>query len=115
MAKVTRQGDVSATPGTTPFTGANSGAWTAGTISETAYDKVVSGGANAISQAECTFNFSGANASGTAVTGSETVTLSAKSTKLQQGAAGVLVAGDSATGTFGNTLTASSGPKLGTA
>jgi hypothetical protein len=115
MAKVTRQGDVSATPGTTPFSGAQSGTWTAGTISETAYDKVVSGGAKAISQAQCTFSFTGANSSGATVTGSETVTLSAGATKLQKGAAGVIVDGDSATGTYGNKLTASGGPKLGTA
>ena len=114
MAKVARQGGVSATPGTTPFTGANSGTWTAGPISDKPYDKVVSGGAKAISEAQCTFNFSGVNASGATVTGSETVTLSAKQTKLQKGAAGVLVDGDSATGTYGNKLTASGGPKLGT-
>jgi hypothetical protein len=114
VANVARQGDVSATPGTTPFTGATSGTWTAGTIGDTPYDKVVSGGAKAISEARCTFSFSGANASGSPVTGSETVTLSAKQTKLQKGASGVLVDGDSATGTFGNTLTALGGPKLGT-
>ena len=96
------------------FTGATSGTWTAGQISDTPYDKIVSGGAKAISEAQCTFNFSGANASGAPVTGSETVTLSARATKLQQGAAGVLVEGDSASGTFGNKLTASGGPKLGT-
>jgi hypothetical protein len=115
VAKVARQGDVSATPGTAPYTGATSGAWTAGTISDTPYDKIVSGGKKAISEAQCTFSFSGVNdGSGATVTGSETVTLSAKQTKLQKGAAGVIVDGDSATGTYGNKLTASGGPKLGT-
>ena len=105
---------MSATPGTAPFTGADTGAWTAGTISFTSYDKLLSGGRKAISQAECTFSFTGQSSSGATVTGSETVTLSAQATKVQKGAAGVIVDGDSATGSFGNTLTAASSGKLGT-
>ena len=112
LKSVAREGDVSATPGTKPFTGADSGAWAAGAVTYTSYDKVVSGGARSISQAECTFNFSGASSSGATVTGTETVTLSAQPTKLQKGASSVIVDGDSATGTFGNKLTASGGEKL---
>jgi hypothetical protein len=111
---VAREGDVSATPGTTPYTGAAKGEWTAGTVTYTSYEKVVSGGAKAISKAECTFSFSGSTSGGSAVSGTETVTLEAQPTKLQKSDAGVIVDGDSATGTFGNTLTASSGEKLET-
>ncbi len=105
---------MSATPGTTPYTGAQSGAWTAGAITYSPYDKIVSGGRKAISRAECTFAFSGANASGTTVTGTETVTLAAQATTLQKQASGVVVDGDSTTSSFGNTLQASSSEKLGT-
>jgi hypothetical protein len=108
-------GDVSATPGTTPYTGADSGAWTAGPISYTSYVKVASGGAKAISEARCTFSFSGANSSsGATITGTETVTLRAGPTKLQKGEAGVIVDGDSETGSFGNKLSAASGEPLKT-
>jgi len=111
---VARFGDVFPTPGATPFTGAQSGTWTAGAVAYTSYEKLVSGGANVISEARCTFNFTGANSSGATVTGTETVVLSAESTKLQRGASNVILDGDSATGEFGNTLAASSGAKLET-
>jgi len=113
--KGAREGDVSATVGTTPFTGADKGTWTAGPITYTTYDRLTSNGTKAISEAECTFSFAGTNSSGATVTGTETVTLSARPTKLQKGASGVLVNGDSASGDYENTLTASASQKLGTA
>lgn len=103
--------EVIATPGTAPFTGAESGTWTAGPVSYRSYGSLTVGGINVIYEASCTFNFSGASSSGAAVIGSETVTLTAGSTLLQKNESGVLVNGDSATGTYGNELKVqSSGP-----
>jgi hypothetical protein len=98
-------GDVVATVGTTPFTGADLGTWTAGAVSVQFYNHLTSGGTTVIHQAECTFNFSGTNSgTGATITGSETVTLTAGATVLQRGQSGVLVQGDVAIGTFGNKL-----------
>ncbi len=105
------EGDVTATPGTTPFTGADSGTWTAGTVTYLSYAKLTVNGIKVIWQAQCAFTFSGASSSGTAVTGAETVTLTANTTILQKGISNVLVNGDTATGNYGNELKAqSSGP-----
>lgn len=112
---VAGEGDVSATPGNMPFTGAQSGTWTAGSVSVTAHPDLQVGGAAAISQASCVFSFTGANSSGTAVTGQETVTLAAGATKLHDDQTSVLVDGDEAVGMFGNKLLASSARKLKTA
>ena len=100
--------DVSATPGTSPFTGADSGTWTAGPVTVTTYPTLRAGDAEVAFKAICTFQFSGKSGQ-TPVTGSETVTLSAASSaKLQKGKNGVLLDGDVAEGAFGNKLTASS-------
>ena len=112
MASVAREGDVTPTVGATPYTGAQQGTWTAKAVSYTAYAKLVAGGARAISQAQCEFDFAGTNSSGGAVTGSETLTLSARATTLQHGAAGVILDGDSTASSYGNTLTAGSAAKL---
>jgi hypothetical protein len=108
VASVATEGDVTATTGEVMYTGATTGTWTAGVISYTSYGKLQSGSARTISNAQCTFTFSGD------VLGSETLTLRAGSTKLQLGLSGVIVDGDSVIGTFGNRLVASSARALKT-
>lgn len=104
--RVARVGDVSATPGTLPFTGAKTGTWTPGPVSYTSYTALRAAGAAAISEARCLFDFKGTTEGGSPVTGAETVVLRAGPTTLQRGAAGVVLHGDSATGQFGNRLAA---------
>lgn len=88
-------GDVTATPGSiTTVKDAQSGKWTAGTISYKTYPKLKVNGKPVIHEASCTFTFSGTNSSGATVTGSETVKLSAGTAKLQKGADKVLKDGD---------------------
>ena len=115
MAKsVATIGDVLATPGTTPFTGAEAGVWTPGPVSHTSYAQLRSSGVPAISEATCIFSFAGTAKGGAAVAGSETVVLRAGPTVLQRGSSGVIVHGDSATGEFGNRLAAASAEPLRT-
>jgi hypothetical protein len=109
------EGDVSATPGNTPYTGAESGSWTAGTITYQGYDPLTIGGTRVVREASCTFSFSGASSSGATITGTETVTLSASATKLQGGSSNLLVDGDSEVGSYGNELLVQTGAKLQTA
>lgn len=104
-------GNVTATAGTTPYTGADSGTWTPGQVKYTTRPKVKAGGVAAISQAECTFSFSGKSGN-TVVNGSEKVVLTAGQTKVQKGAGGVLLSGDSKTSAYGNKLEATSSAKL---
>ena len=92
------KGDVSATAGTSPYTGAQTGTWTAGQVTETSYANLKVGGKEVLWKAECTFSFSGANSSGTTVTGTEKVTLTATTKLLMKGEHSVLVDGDSKTG-----------------
>ncbi len=101
---VAGEGEVVATPGSTPFTGAETGVWTAGPIAVQSYSKLTIGGKPVIHQAQCTFNFSGQSSSGASIVGSETVQLKAGQTLLQKTQGGVLVNGDTATGQFGNKL-----------
>jgi hypothetical protein len=109
-------GEVVATPGTTPFTGANpGGSWTAGSISMQTYGKLTIGDQPVMHGASCTFSFSGTTGTGAPISGSEVVTLTAGTTVLQKGQSGVLVQGNSATGTFGNTLAVQTARKLTTA
>src|SRR5688500_13021295 len=70
------QGDVIATPGTGLPTGADSGTWTAGPVNYQTYAKLKAGG-NVANQSSCTFTFAGVNSSGSPVSSSSTVTLSA--------------------------------------
>jgi hypothetical protein len=108
------QADVIATPGTMPFTGAQSGTWTAGPTTVTPHPHIQVGGAPVISGAACVFSFAGVNSGGTAVTGQENVALQAGATKLRDGSATLLVNGDQATGAFGNMLQVTSAHKLAT-
>ena len=111
--------DVQATAGSTPFTGADSGTWTAGPVTCSFYDQLKIGGSKVIYKAECKFTFTGTSPAPakSPITGTETVTLEAQSTKLQGGLSKVLVDGDSATGTgnFGNKLQINASHKLATA
>jgi hypothetical protein len=113
---VAAKDDVSATPGTVPFTGADQGTWTAGEINAPGHPELQMGGA-VISEASCVFSFQGSNSgTGAAVTGQETVTLTSGTTKLHVGQVSVLVDGDETTGDggFGNKLTVTSTRKLAT-
>lgn len=112
--QVAVEGDVQATAGTTPFTGAASGTWTAGSVTCSSYDQLKIGGSKVIYKAECKFTFNGTSSAPASITGDETVTLEAKSTKLQGGLSKVLVNGDSVTGNFGNKLQINASHKLST-
>jgi hypothetical protein len=109
---VAGDGDVSATAGTTPFTGAQGGTWTAGPVQLKTYAKLKAGGMPVVHQAECTFSFSGNNASGATVAGTSTVTLTKPGRLLQKGQQSVLADGDSATDSFGNKLAVTSTRRL---
>jgi hypothetical protein len=98
------EGQVTATPGAMPFTGAESGVWTAGSVNYESYDALKMDGAKVIHGASCRFSFSGQSSSGATVTGSETVTLEAGRTIVQKDSSGALLSGDSATGSYGNKL-----------
>lgn len=106
-------GDVTATPSTvvSPNAAGGTGTWQAGTVSYTSYPrlKVES---EVIWKARCTFSFSGSTPSGTAVTDSETVTLTAGTTKLMKAKHGVLVDGDAERGAKGNRLEVHAGGTL---
>lgn len=105
-------GDVTATPGTVFYTGADSGTWTAGTITYESYDKLTVT-KKVIYKAICKFSFAGANSgTGATITGEETVTLEATPTLLQKGATSVLRDGDSQVGEFGNKLEVLTNNKL---
>jgi hypothetical protein len=104
-------------PGTTPFTGAASGTWTAGPVTVVSYAKLTTGSQPIISSVSCTFAFSGLAANGTTpVAGFEPVILSAAAlgtTKLQGETQQVLRDGDqSNTSLYGNTISISSSEKL---
>ena len=114
MKPVAREGDASAAAGKTPYTGATSGTWTPGSVTETTADRASSDGAKVVTQAKCSFSFSGTNGT-SAVTGSSTVTLSPGSLLLSIDGATPLVDGDSAKDSFGNTVSVSSSAILRTA
>ena len=105
---VAGEGDVTASPGSIPFTGAEpGGTWTAGPVTVLTYPRLRAGGAQVAFQAVCTFQFTGKSGP-TPITGSETVTLTPGDSKLQKGQNGVLLDGDEAEGAFGNKVTAAS-------
>lgn len=118
--QVVIDGEVSATPGTTPLKPADKGLWSAGPVTTTPYQKLLAGGRgkNTISQAKCTFTFAGTDSksNNAPVSGTEVVTLVAKQTKLTSGGS-VLVSGDEEQGQHGNKLhaKASERQKLATA
>jgi hypothetical protein len=95
------EGDVTATAGTAPFTGAESGTWTAGAVSVTTYDDLVVGTRKVVWKATCTFSFTGAT------------------TLLNKSRTSVLVDGDAQTGgdaapTFDNRLSVAASGALRT-
>lgn len=97
-------GEVVATPGSIPFTRAESGIWTAGVIRYRNYDQLKVNHAKVIYEAECNFSFSGQSSSGATVTGQETVALAASTTILQKNVSNVLVNDDTQTCDFSNKL-----------
>jgi len=98
-------GEVTATPGTSMYSGATGGSWTAGAVTYTSHSKIRSGGKEVIYKAECTFTFSGTSGN-SPVSGTEKVTLQASKKKLSCSGNYVLVNGDSKQGTYGNKLEA---------
>lgn len=100
---VARAGDVTATVGQLPYSGATSGTWTAGTVATTTATLASSDGAAVVVGASCTFSFNGTNGQ-SPVTGTSTVTLSPGPRVLTIGGVAPLVDGDSQQDAYGNTL-----------
>ena len=111
MKPVARTGEVQPSVGEKLFTGADSGTWTAGTVTAEAAGSPPSSplrvGGEVIRSASCALSFTG-TAGSTTVTGTSTVSLTATGTVLTVGGAAVLRDGDTAKDDFDNTLTASS-------
>ncbi|WOP18902.1 hypothetical protein [Raineyella sp. LH-20] len=101
-SSVAREGDVTATVGQLPYSGATSGTWTAGTVASTTAS-ASSDGAAVVVGASCTFSFNGTNGQ-SPVTGTSTVTLSPGPRVLTIGGVAPLVDGDSQQDAYGNTL-----------
>jgi hypothetical protein len=110
---VARSGDVSAAAGTTPATGADSGTWTAGTLTLSTADLLSSDGRAVVVEAACTFSFTG-KAGNTAVTDSSTVELKPGSPALLVGGTHPLLDGDAEEDDYGNTVSVSSDAALRT-
>lgn len=106
--KVATKAAVRAEPSAVLLPPATSGTWTRqGEISVTSYAKLKIDGQAVVSEAKCTFAFSGTAPNGAAVTGSDVVSLSAAvlgKTKLQGGAQQVLRDGDRFKSPLGNAL-----------
>ncbi len=100
---VARDGDVSTTVGTTPFTGATSGTWTAGDLTVTTTGRARADGEEIVTAASCTFSFAGTNGQ-TPVSGTSVVALQPAARKLRFGTAFPLVDGETTSDTFGNTV-----------
>ncbi len=124
---VATKADVKTTPSTqTPYPPADplpaGGAWTAGPVTVTSYAKLTIGGQPAISEAKCTFSFTGTQTIPgppvvkKPVSGTDDVTLSAAAlgtTKVQGGEQQVLRDGDqSNTSPYGNVISISASEKL---
>jgi hypothetical protein len=114
MPAVAVAGDIVATAGSdTTFGGtADTGAWSAGQVTVVDYAKLTIGGQHpVVHEASCTFTFNGSKTAGgatTAVTGSSTVTLRASTTVLQKALSNVLLVGDEARDSFGNSVSVGS-------
>lgn len=107
------EGDMVTTPGSTPYPPADSGSWSATTVTYSTYANLKTNGKNVIYKAECKFIFSGIVSSiGVTVVGEDTVTLEANPKKLQSGQYNVLVDGDSKESSFGNKLEAKASNNL---
>lgn len=107
MAIVAKNGDVNATPGSTPFPPATAGNWVAGAVAYKSYPKLKIAGVEAVYEAECTFTFTGTAPpqAVAATTGKQsTVRLTATTTKLQNGIDNVLKHGDAKSDAYGNKL-----------
>jgi hypothetical protein len=112
-----KAGDIKATAGTTMYSPAVTGSWVAGPVQPvTGYAKLTTGGSQVVHEAKCTFSFTGTGPSpGNApVSGTSTVTLSGKTTKLQKGKSNVIHDGDSEQDSYGNKLEAQASGKLKT-
>lgn len=116
MASVARAGDVSATPGTTPVTG-STGAWSAGTISETTTSVFTSDRRAIVVEARCTFSYSGNTTStpSSPVSQTSTVTLRPHTRALKVGGSPPLVDGDREQDSYGNALSVGSDATWSTA
>ncbi|MEE8058706.1 MAG: hypothetical protein V3T17_12885 [Pseudomonadales bacterium] len=100
-------GNVIATPGTTPFSPADSGAWVAQPVQEIPYPKLKIGGKNALQKVICVFQFAGVqSASGAPVSGVETVILEPQKTAVKHSGQTMLLDGDKKDGQYGNKLQA---------
>src|SRR5687767_6357533 len=111
---VARAGDVAAATGSTYYSGADSGAWSAGALSSTTTSLVTSDGKQVVTKASCTFSFSG-KAGNSPVTGTSTVKLEPATRRLKVAGASPLVHGDSTKDSYGNTLSVESTATLRTA
>ena len=104
-------GDASATAGRGIPTTADSGTWTAGPLSQSAYPKVKVGGATVLHEVSCTFSFAGTKGN-SAVAASSTVTLRGAANKLEPGTAPPLRDGDAEQDSYGNRVSVSSSRKM---
>jgi hypothetical protein len=107
--------EITATAGTTFYSPAVKGSWTAGPVQPvTTYSKLKTGGTAVVHKAECTFSFSGTGPTPaeSPVATTKKVTLVGKTTLLQKGLSNVIVDGDSKTDSWGNKLEASASGKL---
>jgi hypothetical protein len=105
MARVATKTTVTATASADKLDNgkADTGKWTAGPVRKTTAAKLTSGSDPALLMAVCTFTFAG-SLQGVQVSDTSSVTLSPGSTRLQTAQSSVLLDGDSAQDSFGNTL-----------
>jgi len=105
--KIGVEGDVLATPGTSPYPTADSGVWAPDKVAETPCTTVASGSKKGLLKATCTFSFTGtqSTSNGTVtITGSESVTLEAKASTLTSKGEVLLLDGEEQAGSYGNKL-----------
>jgi hypothetical protein len=107
-ARVGVRGEVQTTNGATPPETGVGGAWAAGTVNYQTYGHLKVGGTPVIYEATCKFTWSGGNQKADSSKPHDpvdsTVTLTAKTKRLQKGANNVLVHGDSEQDQYGNKL-----------
>ena len=108
-------GDTSATPGGSAGPEGSVGVWTPGAVSESSYTQMTNHGPDVIHKAECTFRYVGAKSNPGDTTAESTVTLSASATVLRVDGGGVLLDGDTAQDSWGNTLSVSASAPAQTA
>ena len=114
--KVVLEEEVVAVPAAAPPVQSAVGVWKPGEIEYTLCDKLTVKSKPVVTQAKCTFEFEGNDSSsGAKVSASEKVELKASKTILKGGGKDLLVAGDSAAGSYGNQLTVKASGHLSTA